>query len=119
MRLSIIVDEIATEQDPRAHKPEVVRRHEAHVDLFRHAVFAGQREGKREDASKALEFVFSGFAQIDKVRVGKGKVLNAAIAHVGGNDDELIGILVRERTHEDGICDAEDGGACANAQRDG
>ena len=117
--MSVIVGEIATEQDPRSHKPEVVRGHKTHMDLFRLAVVAGQREGEREDAREALEFVFGGFAQIDKVSVGKGKVLDAAIAHVGGDDDELIGIFVREGAQEHGVGNAEDGSACADTQRNG
>jgi hypothetical protein len=32
---------------------------------------------------------------------------------------ELIGILIRKRTQQNGIGDAEDGGACANAQGNG
>ena len=92
--MAVLVGEITTKRDPGPYKLEVVRRHEAHVDLLRHAVIVGQREGERVDAREALEFVLRGFAQIDKICVGKGEVLDAAIAHVRGDDDELIGILI-------------------------
>jgi hypothetical protein len=57
--------------------------------------------------------------QIDKIRVGKGEVLNAAIAHVGGDHDELLGILIWKRAQQHGIGDAEDGGARAYTQGNG
>ena len=117
--MAVVVGEIASKCDPRPYKPEVVRRHDARVDSFRHAILAGQRYGESEDASEALEFVLRPFAKIDKICVGKGKVLDAAIAHIGGNNDELIGVLVRKRTQQHGIGDAEDGGAGADAQGDG
>jgi len=114
--LTVVIGEIAAEGNLSAYESQVVRRHKAHVDLFRSAVLAGQREGKREDAPEALEFVLRRFAQIDKIRIGKGKVLDAAIAHVRGNNDELIGVFVRERAQQHGIGDAKDGGARAYAQ---
>lgn len=100
------------------YKLEIVRRHEAHMDLFRNAVVAGQGVGEREDTCEPLEFVLRRFAQIDKICVGKGKVLDAAIAHVGRDDDELIGILIRKCTQQHGIGDTEDGRARADAQGD-
>jgi hypothetical protein len=117
--LAVIVGEIATEQDPRAYKPEVVRGYKAYVDLFGHAVFAGQCERKCEDACEALEFVFGGFTEIDKIGVGKGEVFDAAIAHIGGDDNELVGILIRKGTEQYRIGDAEDGRARTDAQGDG
>src|SRR6267143_4620479 len=119
LRLAVLVGEITTERDLRSYKLEVVRRHEAHVYLFRHAVIAGQREGERVHAREALEFVLRRFAQIDKICVGKGEVLDAAIVQVGRNDDELIGILIWKWTQQHGIGDTEDGGACADAPGNG
>jgi hypothetical protein len=40
--LAVVVGEIPTERDARPYKPEVVRRHDARVDLFRHAILASQ-----------------------------------------------------------------------------
>ena len=118
MRLAIVIGEIAADGDIRADELEMFKN-DAHVDAFRRAVVAGQREGKREDSGEALEFVLGRFAQVDEVCVGKGEVLDAAIAHVGGDDDELIGVFIRKRAQQDGIGDAEDGGARADAQGNG
>jgi hypothetical protein len=66
-----------------------------------------------------LEFALSCCAQIYKICVGKGEVPNAAIVHVGGDDDELIGIFVGKRTQQDSISNTKDRGARADAQSDG
>jgi hypothetical protein len=119
LRLAVFVGEIASEDNPGADKLEVVRGDDAHVDLLGHAVLAGQCEGEREDAGEALKFVLGRFAQVNEICVGKGEVLDTATAHVSGENDELVGIFVRERAQEDSVGDAEDGSAGADAEGDG
>src|SRR5258706_919283 len=114
LRLAVRVGEITTERDPSPYKLEIVRRHEAHVDLFRHVVVAGQGVGEREDACEPFEFVLRRFAQIDKNCVGKVQVLDAAIEHVASDDYERSGILIRKWAQQHGIRDTEDGRARAD-----
>ena len=83
------------------------------------AIVAGQGNGKGEDAGHALEFVFGRVAHIHENFVGKRKVFHAASAHIGRDDDELIWIFIRKGPQQDGIRDAEDGGAGPDAQGNG
>src|SRR5258707_9293686 len=78
---AIIIDKIAAQHNPGAHKLEVVHGHDAQVRLFGHAVLTCERYGKCENACQALEFAHGRFAQINEICVRKGEVLDTAISH--------------------------------------
>src|SRR5260370_31415681 len=114
----IIIDKIAAQHNPGAHKLEVVRGHDAQVRLFGHAVLTCERYGKCENACQALEFALARFAQINEICVRKGEVLDTAISHVAGDNDQLIGLLVRQGTEQPSVGHTENGPTPPYAQGD-
>src|SRR4029077_19035277 len=53
------------------------------------------------------------------IGIREEEVLHVSLAHVGQSEYQAVGILVRERTQEDGVGDAEDRGAGADSEGDG
>jgi hypothetical protein len=116
---AIIIDKIAAQHNPGTHKLEVVRGHDAQVRLFGHAVLTCERYGKCENACQALEFALGRFAQINEICVRKGEALDTAISQVAGDNDQLIGLLVRQGTEQHSVGDTKNGRTRAYAQGDG
>src|SRR5260370_33255254 len=68
----IIIDKIAAQHNPGAHKLEVVRGHDAPVRPFGHAVLTCERYWKCENALQALELSLGRLAQLNQIFVVNG-----------------------------------------------
>ena len=75
-------------------------------------------DGKSDKLSAQTSILIIG-NKIEKIGVGKRKVLDVALAHIGEREDELVRILVREAAQENGVGHAEDRGAGADSESDG
>ena len=116
---SILRIEVATQNDFAAHHVEEVCGRNGDADLFGCSVFLGDSGAASEDAGHVREIRLCAVAQVDVVRIGEGQIVDVALAQVHAGDDQLAGIAIRERLEQDRIGDAEDGGAGADAERDG
>ena len=111
--------EVAAKQDGRAHHAEEIRRHAPDADLLRCPIGARHDLPAGVDRRHVLERVLRAVAQIGIVFRGDRHAQVIACSEIGVQDDELLGILVGQRTQQHGVGHAEDRRARANAQPDG
>ena len=90
----------------------------AKLILLGASVFLGDDQSASEDAGHIREIGLGTVAQVDVVGIGKGEIVDVALAKVHAGDNEFAGIVIRKRLEQDRVGDAKDGGAGADTERD-
>src|SRR5216684_3809096 len=116
LRYSVSLREITTECDLGSHQPKEVRCDDCETDLFGRSVLPLKDVPVGRDAREVLKHVLRAFAQINEIGVGERKVADVTVAEVAAGDDESVGVLIRKRPQEHGICNTEDRRARADTQ---
>src|SRR3979490_885961 len=95
-RGTIGMDEGAAEDGSGAHHAEEVGADVAEEDQVRRAVFPRHGAASGGDGGDFLKDGGGAVAEIEKIGIGEEEVFDAALAHVGGSEDEAVRPLVRK-----------------------